>query len=423
MLRSFARLAVVGALASPIVLTHATPSGATAFAVTDPVDDVTVAGTLRWAIAQAEGDATPPVIDLAPGLAVDVTCAGGGVLTYDSPGGQPLTINGNGATIRQTCPGDAVMAVDDDLAITDATITGGSAGGIVGESDVTLDRVIVEGNSGGPGVAVFTGTATVGRSVVRDNSGGIGGGVAGVFVVVEDSTLAGNSASSGAGVWSDQTATITNSTITGNTATGSGGGVLTTNSDATLAYSTITENSAPNGANVAMLTAGDLTSFASVVAAPNGSDSCALNAGVGTVTQGSNFTSDPSCGLELGAGDPMLGALADNGGSTPTRLPVSGSPLVDAADCAASPIAVDQRGTGRPQGSACDVGAVEIVPVAAPAPDETDESNASAAEDGDPNELPATGPRAAAVLVAVGSILVVAGVAATRSARETHEVP
>jgi CSLREA domain-containing protein len=56
--------------------------------------------------------------------------------------------------------------------------------------------------------------------------------------------------------------------------------------------------------------------------------------------------------------DPLLGALADNGGFTLTMALGSGSPAIDAgnnATCAAT----DQRGVTRPQGLYCDLGAYE----------------------------------------------------------------
>jgi hypothetical protein len=81
-----------------------------------------------------------------------------------------------------------------------------------------------------------------------------------------------------------------------------------------------------------------------------------------------------SCGFSTGAGDLAPGtdsklgsvALANNGGSTQTLLPPSGSPLVDAipvGSCQASiaaGITTDQIGTTRPQGPACDIGALEV---------------------------------------------------------------
>jgi hypothetical protein len=63
--------------------------------------------------------------------------------------------------------------------------------------------------------------------------------------------------------------------------------------------------------------------------------------------------------------DPLLGPLRDNGGPTPTRALLGGSPAVDAGDPGACP-ATDQRGIlrtwdGDNDGQAiCDVGAYEL---------------------------------------------------------------
>lgn len=79
---------------------------------------------------------------------------------------------------------------------------------------------------------------------------------------------------------------------------------------------------------------------------------------------GSDASSDGSCGFAAAGGieGPLgLGALADNGGLSPTYLPQPGSALIDAAStdvCRTT----DQRGIDRPQGAACDIGAVEVVP-------------------------------------------------------------
>jgi len=73
-------------------------------------------------------------------------------------------------------------------------------------------------------------------------------------------------------------------------------------------------------------------------------------------TTGYTYSTDSSCtgtgGLATGdvenGADPRLGQLRDNGGLTPTRFPLNGSPLVDTVrngDC----IQVDdQRGVARP---------------------------------------------------------------------------
>src|SRR5262249_37062439 len=64
--------------------------------------------------------------------------------------------------------------------------------------------------------------------------------------------------------------------------------------------------------------------------------------------------------------DPLLGALANNGGDVDTLALLGGSPAIDAGDGVGCP-ATDARGVARPQGSACDIGAFEA-PGSQPAP-------------------------------------------------------
>jgi CSLREA domain-containing protein len=71
--------------------------------------------------------------------------------------------------------------------------------------------------------------------------------------------------------------------------------------------------------------------------------------------------------------NPLLAPLADNGGQTLTRGLYDTSPAIDrvpsGAECTAA-TAVDQRGVGRPVGTACDAGAFEgsVGPVPPPPP-------------------------------------------------------
>jgi hypothetical protein len=115
---------------------------------------------------------------------------------------------------------------------------------------------------------------------------------------------------------------------------------------------------------------------------------CDLDDGV--KSYGHNFVTDASCGLNapsdmVGEGDPMLGPLEDNGGFGETLLPEPGSPVVDRISTDACDLlpfegflkegdqhleglvddrpalmAKDQRDVDRPQGQACDIGAVEL---------------------------------------------------------------
>ncbi len=66
------------------------------------------------------------------------------------------------------------------------------------------------------------------------------------------------------------------------------------------------------------------------------------------------------CGIDVLDADPMLAPLADNGGATPTLLPAADSPAIDAGNDEDCP-ETDQRGVSRPQGSGCDIGAVETI--------------------------------------------------------------
>jgi hypothetical protein len=80
---------------------------------------------------------------------------------------------------------------------------------------------------------------------------------------------------------------------------------------------------------------------------------------------GYNLTDDTSCGFtatgDLVVADAMLGPLQDNGGPTETHDLLPGSLAIDAGGSCPPPT-TDQRGVVRPQGVACDIGAVEFVP-------------------------------------------------------------
>ena len=83
-------------------------------------------------------------------------------------------------------------------------------------------------------------------------------------------------------------------------------------------------------------------------------------------SSGGNFFSDGvACTLValpsdiVNGDDPLLGSLVNNGGTTRTMRPDSGSPLIDNGINGCEPI--DQRGLAFPSplGGGCDIGAVE----------------------------------------------------------------
>jgi hypothetical protein len=75
--------------------------------------------------------------------------------------------------------------------------------------------------------------------------------------------------------------------------------------------------------------------------------------------------------VSIPTADPLLGALADNGGPTQTMALGAGSPAIDANTESCPPPLIDQRGVARPQGVACDIGAFELQPVGGPTPTPT----------------------------------------------------
>ena len=154
---------------------------------------------------------------------------------------------------------------------------------------------------------------------------------------------------------------LTNVTIHGNESEEIGGGLFIT-STVTIQNATLFGNRAPDGATV--YNRGATTIGNSILAGPLDSGNCGvdgLNGAVAALTSaGHNRASDSSCSLSAGGdvqdSDPKLDDLADNGGATLTQLPQDGSPAIDnGANCAPA----DQRGVLRPQGNACDIGAVE----------------------------------------------------------------
>jgi hypothetical protein len=82
---------------------------------------------------------------------------------------------------------------------------------------------------------------------------------------------------------------------------------------------------------------------------------------LGAMTDGGHDLSYPDATCPGANGDPKLGAPQDNGGPTATAALAAGSAAIDQvpASGAGCPT-TDQRGTPRPQGPACDIGAFEL---------------------------------------------------------------
>jgi len=222
-------------------------------------------------------------------------------------------------------------------------------------------------------------TVSGNSSTSSQNGGGIENEESGRLTVANSTVSDNSTAANGGGIDNDGMLTLTNSTLSGNTANKGGG--IENEEFSTLIVSNSTL-SGSNGGGVENETNGSLTLKNTIVASGLSGANCVSN---GTFTSdGHNLSDDKTCNSFLNATGDLNntsagldpGGLKDNGGSTQTIALLASSAAVDAVPltptnyCTAidgtTPIATDQRGVTRPQGSACDIGAFELVPAATP---------------------------------------------------------
>jgi CSLREA domain-containing protein len=269
-------------------------------------------------------------LSIPPGTTGDGSLEGdldvAGPLTITHTGLAPAVIDGNGI--------DRVVHVlpTGNLTASGLTIRNGrttqSGAGIRNEGNLNLSFATLTGNET---------TASFGGGIANTSTG---------TLVLTDVTISGNRAENDSGGL-DQgpggQANLNNVTITGNTAdtdgNGGGGGGLVAKGTVNLRNTIIAGNkdiSAPG-----------------VGASPDCSGS--------PISQGNNLMADPTgCGFARRGGDktnvkPLLGPLANNGGSTLTHALLAGSPAINAGGKGVTP--ADQRGVPR---RTPDIGAYEF---------------------------------------------------------------
>lgn len=262
---------------------------------------------------------------------------------------------------------------------------GGGGGGIYNylQGVITVTHSTLAHNSaqspGAGGGAILAGGArlTVQDSSVTGNSAVYFGGGLSLWVndhaVVQRTTLSGNTAPAGGALYvSGGTVTVTNATLTGNTAGNNYGGVYATGPTTVLALqsSTIAGNGRANTAGVGWngigYGNGATVTAVNTILADNQENNCASSSP--PTSLGHNLSDDFTCGFtatgDLQGTDPRLAPLADYGGPTMTHALTPGSAAIDAGDAITCP-ATDARGITRPfdgdgDGSLlCDIGAFE----------------------------------------------------------------
>jgi hypothetical protein len=242
------------------------------------------------------------------------------------------------------------------------------------------------GGNGGFGAGSGAGptAATGGAGGFGGGSGGgnFGGGGAGMGGAIFN--MGADSAHPNSG-----TATLVNCTLAGNTAQGGGGGssginalgqglggaVFNLDGKITLTNDTLAANHAFLGGDVYNLaygndidTGGTVTAGLvlnnSILANPtsliddndNGTHTATVSGSHNLVT---SSLGPINAGVITLTANPLLGPLQNNGGLTPTMLPLSGSPVLGAGDPSLAP-STDQRGTPRPPNGPTDLGSVQL---------------------------------------------------------------
>lgn len=341
------------------------------------------------------------------------SAVGDGGAILGNPGNLTITnttFSGNSATAA----GGALNISTGPLSITDSTFSSNTAqqsgGALVGPPTTSITRTVFLNNAttvaagtgggaisfgngcGGPGGgqrvidSFFTGNVSPAL-----NCGG-GGAISCVGCTISGSTFQGNRSGGPGGALGVTSSTITNSTFSGNIAATDGGAISSANSN-TYNNITVTNNSSQSSAMAGGISFGTSDAIRNSIIAGNSNagGTTALDCSTPPVpaSQGHNLIGNGTgCAIVPGTGDkigtaaapvdPVLGVLAANAGKTagstgntrtiPTHALLVGSPALDAGDPAVpgsggtSCAATDERGTARPQGPVCDIGAFEAVP-------------------------------------------------------------
>jgi predicted outer membrane repeat protein len=232
-------------------------------------------------------------------------------------------------------------------------------------------------NSGGA-ISVNGDRTLIQRTTFQNNRAGFGGGLHldrfsnfKITATLDGNTFDGNEATNtfGGGInignlGSGGKAVITNSTFSGNKATGAGanavGGAIMVSSAATLDHLTIANNSATTaGGGVQFAASANDVRLQEVILSNNTGGNCGFQGGGGFAEGLKNLQfGDATCTGAVVA-DPKLAPLADNGGATKTMALLEGSPAIDGSDPTVC-LTADQRGIPRVHGTTCDLGAFEF---------------------------------------------------------------
>lgn len=335
---------------------------------------------------------------------------GGGAIAIAQDFSEPPTIRVESSSIiNNSAPlGGGIGSANANLVITNSSIEGNSTTASIGggagvgfaqdalganqtqRAQLTITDSLISGNTsaaeaGGVGVAdadaFITNTTVSGNEAVTGRGGGVGMiGLNNDPVLFLDRVSIDNNiaASDGGGVAViDADFNFANTTISNNNAAGNGGGLAFSTSDGSASplviFSTIASNQTGGfGGNVAV-NGGETRFLAAIIADPLGGVSIParnfVSGGPGQLSGSFSLVTDTSASFSpnenLIGVDPLLGPLADNGGSVRTRALLTNSPAIDAGldasfrvDARNRPRPVDGDGDGM---ATSDIGAFEAL--------------------------------------------------------------
>jgi hypothetical protein len=307
---------------------------------------------------------------------------GGGIFNYG-------TLHVSGSTISNN---SAVANSGGTL----ATGGGGIYNANVVTGAVTITNSTISGNAGGSqggGIENNAGTLTITNSTISNNTSlgvnggrGQGGGIENFGpATITGSTISGNTSTGGGGGIANQAPlAITNSTIVNNSAGFNGGGIQHGGLTDTLAisfstfYGNVSGTSGFLGQGDGIANGGTAILKNNILAMSTAAGgNCHMFTGSSATSQNYNLSDDQSCASFFTQSGDLNGTaaglsatgLASNGGPTQTIALLAGSHAIDSipvsptnscTDTNGNPVTTDQRGTTRPQGTACDMGAFEL---------------------------------------------------------------
>ena len=297
------------------------------------------------------------------------TCIGGGIYGQGAVTSIDTTWQNNSVTSSTDAYGGAIHfepGSTQQLTVTRSIFTG---------NDVTAGGT----NAQAGGAAIYSEgvfeirETEVSTSVATAVGTGVGSAIihaTGSAFLMERATVNGNT---GVGLYviNSSSASVVNSTISGNTATMHAGGITSSGATLSLSFSTITLNSGADAGGISTANSGNISATGSIIANNTGPSAATADYAVisgaiadfgGNVIGVEDGTVFTNGGTQTGTSgtplDAMLNALADNGGLTRTHAVQTGSPAVEGGGTTGVP-STDQRNAPRNVGIA-DSGAYEF---------------------------------------------------------------